>query len=74
MGFGITPRQCEIHFKPQPLLHKTYLSYTSETLAAYVGMCLRMHALACVHRPKAILVILFPKIEFCSFGRLYFPF
>ena len=52
MGFGMAPRQCGIHFKPQPLLQKTYLSYASKTLAAYIGMCLCMHALARVCRPR----------------------
>ena len=45
-------RQCGIYSKPQPLLQKTYLSYASETLAAYIGMCLRMHALARVCKPR----------------------
>ena len=50
MGFGMVHRQCEIHSKPQPLLQKTCISYTSETLAMYVGMCLRTHALAYVRK------------------------
>ena len=52
MGFGMAPRQCGIHSKPQPLLAllKTCLSYTSETLAAYIRMCLRKYALARVCR------------------------
>ena len=37
MGFGMTPRRCGIHSKPQPLLQKICLSYASEILAAYVG-------------------------------------
>ena len=48
MGFGMAPRQCEIHSKPQLLLQKTCLSYAFETLVAYVGMCLRKPALASV--------------------------
>ena len=51
MGFGTTPRRCEIHSKPQPLLQKTCLSYAFKTLAAYVGMWLRTHALVCVCKP-----------------------
>ena len=52
MGFGTAPRQCGIRSKPQPLLQKTCLSYAFETLATYAKMCLRMHALTCVHRPR----------------------
>ena len=74
MGFGMAPRRCGIHSKPSPLFQKTYTFHTFETLAAYAGMCLRMHALARVCRLRATLVILFPKIDFCSFKRLYFPF
>ena len=37
-GFEVVPRRCGVHSKPQPLLQKTCLSYTSETLATYVGM------------------------------------
>ena len=73
-GFEVASRRCGIRSKPQPLLRKTCLSYASETLAAYVGMCMLMQALAYVHKPKAILIILFPKIDFCSFKTLYFPF
>ena len=81
MGFGTAPRRCGIHSKPRSLLQKTCLSYTSETLAVYVGICLRtragLHMQAATHmwRPRATLVILFPKIDFfCSFKRFYFPF
>ena len=73
-GFGMAHRRCEIDFKPQPLLQKNCLSYTSETLAEYAGMCLPTHALAHVHRSRATLVILFPKIDFYSFKMSYFPF
>ena len=51
MGFGTTPKRCEIRSKPQPLLQKTCISYVFETLIAYTRMCLRTHALACVCRP-----------------------
>ena len=53
MGFGMAPRRCGIHSKPQPLLQKTYLSYAPETLAACAGSCLQMHAVAhvCKSRP-----------------------
>ena len=50
MGFGMAPRRCGIRSKPQPLLQKTFLFYIFETLVAYAGVCLRMHALAHVHR------------------------
>ena len=50
--FGTAPRRCGIHSKPQPLLQKTCISYASETLAMYIGMCLRTHALAHVCRPQ----------------------
>ena len=50
MGFGTASRQCGIHSKSQPLLHKTFLSYASETLVAYVRTCLCTHALARVHK------------------------
>ena len=73
-GFGAAPRQCGIHYKPWPLLQKTCLSYTFETLAAYASLGPCMQATAHVRGPRAILVILFPKINFCSFKMLYFPF
>ena len=57
MEFGMTPKQCGIHFKPQPLLQKTSLSYASETLTTHARMCLCTHALVCVRRPRATLVI-----------------
>ena len=50
MGFGMAPKQCRIHSKPQPLLQKTYISYTFETLVAYAEMYLHAYALACVRR------------------------
>ena len=64
MGFGAAPRRCGIHSKFQPLLQNTCISYVSKTLVAYEEMCLRMHALALVRRPRITLVILFPKIDF----------
>ena len=39
MGFGMAPKRCGIHSKPQALLQKTCFSYASEILAVYVGMC-----------------------------------
>ena len=80
MGFGKALRQCGIHSKPQPLLQKTCLSYASETVCirknvpVYVCFSSCMQATIHVHRPRATLVILFPKIDFCSFKRLYFLF
>ena len=50
MGFGMAPRRCKIRSKSQSLLQKTYISYTSKTLATYARMCLRTHALARVCR------------------------
>ena len=44
MGFGMAPRRCRIRSKPQPLLQKTCLSYTSETLATYARKCLHTRA------------------------------
>ena len=44
MGFGMAPRRCGIHSKPQPLLQKTCIFHASETLAAYAGMCQHTHA------------------------------
>ena len=54
MGFGMAPTRYGIHSKPQPLLQKTYLSYVSETLAAYAETCLRTHVMAHVRRPQPI--------------------
>ena len=51
IGFGMASRRCEIHSKPKSLLQKTCMFYIFETLAAYVGECLRTHALAHVSRP-----------------------
>ena len=50
MRFGIAPRWCGIHSKPQPLLQKNCLFYASETLATYVGLCLHTLALAYVRK------------------------
>ena len=67
MGFRMTPIQCGIHSKSQPLLQKTcfyyyfLLLYIFETLAAYAGVCLRVHTLAHVRELKATLVIYFQK-------------
>ena len=52
LGFGTALGRCEIHSKPYPLMQKTYISYTSENLAACAGMCLRIHALAHIRRPQ----------------------
>ena len=60
---------------------KTCLSYASETLAAYTGMCLHTQDLAHVCKPLPTYVgrgplwsFYFQKIDFCSFKMLYFPF
>ena len=72
MGFGTAPRRCGVHSKPQPLLQKTCISYASETLVVHAGICLRTQVATHVRRPRVSLVILFPKIDFFSFKRLYF--
>ena len=51
MGFGIASGWCGSHSKPLLLLQKSYIFYVSETLAAYLKVCLRKHALDHVHRP-----------------------
>ena len=58
--------------KPQPLLQKTCLSYASKTSAAWQECTCVTHALAYVCRPRATLAILFSKIDFFLFKRLYF--
>ena len=76
MRFGIAPRKCRIHSKPQSLLQKTCLSYTSKTQAMYTpayacfGPCTQ--AAAHIRGKMATLVILFSKIDFCSFKSLCF--
>ena len=76
MGFGTTPRRCGIHSKPQSLLQKTCLFYTFETQATYTPIyaCFGpyMQAAAHIRGKRATLVILFSKIDFCSFKSLYF--
>ena len=86
MEFGMAPRRCEIHSKPQSLLQKTCLFHASETLAAYAGMCLHTHAfpmyacLAHVRRSLPKYVGQGPhwsfisKIDFCLVKMLYFSF
>ena len=51
MKFGMAPKQCGIHSKPQPLLQKTYFFYVSKTLVVYIGVSQRTHALAKVRKP-----------------------
>ena len=77
MRFGTALRRCGIRFKPQPLLQKTCLSYASETLAVYIRMSLRTHALARINRLRLTYVgrgplwsFNFPKSNFCLFKRL----
>ena len=76
MGFGTAPRQCEIHSKPQSLLQKTCFSHTFETQVVYkpayacFGPCTQ--AAAHIRGKRATLVILFSKIDFCSFKSLCF--
>ena len=74
MRFGTASKRYGIRSKPQPILQETCLSYASETLAAYARSCLHTHTLALIRRPRATLVILFPKIDFCLFKMLYFSF
>ena len=61
----MTPRQCGSHSKPQPLLQKTRLFNTSETLAMYGGVCLYTHALAHVCRLLATYVGRWPLVCCC---------
>ena len=77
MGSGTAPRQCGVHSRSQPLLQKTCLSYASETLAVYIRMSLRTHALARINRLRLTYVgrgplwsFNFPKSDFCLFKRL----
>ena len=49
-------------------------SCVRRNVPAYTCFSLRTQAMTHVHRLRATLVILFPKIDFCSFKRLYFPF
>ena len=69
MGFGMAPRRCGIHSKPQPLLQKTCIFHAFETLAAYAKMCLCMHALAHVRRPLPTYVGRGPLWSFISKNR-----
>ena len=50
IGFRTAPKRCEIHSKPQPLLKKTCIFHTFETLVVYVGMCLCTHTLTHIRR------------------------
>ena len=54
--FRTASRRYGIRSKPQPILQETCLSYASETLAAYAGMCLRTHVLACIRKPLPMYV------------------
>ena len=49
-------------------------SCVRRNVPAYTCFSLRTQAMTHVHRLRATLVILFPKIDFCSFKRLYYPF
>jgi len=57
------PKRCGIHSEPQSLLQKTCISYASETLDAYAGMCLHTHALAHVRRPRPTYVGRDPRMQ-----------
>ena len=71
MGFGMAPKRCGIHSKPHSLLQKTCIFYVFETLVAYIGVCLHMHALALVHRPLPIYVDEGPLWSFISKNRFF---
>ena len=73
-GVWNAPKRCEIHSKPQPLLQKTCIFHTSKTLAVYAVVCLRTHAFGPCTWAEGYFGPLFPKIGFCSFKKLYFPF
>ena len=69
MGFGTAPRRCALAIIAENLIVEN------------ARMCLHMHALARVRKPRLTYVgqrpfwlFNFPKIDFCSFKRLYFPF
>ena len=49
-------------------------SYVCRSVLAYECFGPRMQAATHVHRSRATLVILFPKIDFYLFKMLYFPF
>ena len=49
-------------------------SCVHRNVLTYACFCLRMQAIAHICGLRATLVILFPKIYFCSFKRLYFHF
>ena len=74
MGFGMAPRRCGIHSKPQPLLQKTCIFHASETLAAYAGICLRTQVVTLVRGPRATLVIYFHKYIFVNLKSDIFHF
>ena len=61
-------------FQTSTLMQKTYISYSSETLPACIGSCLRTQVHACVHRPRVSFGLYFPKIDFLLIKKLYFPF
>ena len=63
-----------IHSKPQPLLQKTCHFDAFQTLAAYACFSPRRQADAHVRGAEGYFGLLFPKIGFCSFKRLYFSF
>ena len=75
MGFGMASIKGGIYSKPQPLLQKICLFHVSETHSpAYACFGPRTQAITHVRGSRATLVILFPKIDFCVFKKLYFPF
>ena len=76
----MAPRQCGIHSKTQSLQQKTCIFLTFETLVAYIGMDLHMHALAHIHRslsriePRDTLNIYFQKQIFSHLKNYIFHF
>ena len=74
MGFGIAPKRYGIYSKSQSLLQKTCIFHTSETPAAYVGMCLHVHTLAHIRGPRATLVFYFQKWIFAYLKGYIFHF
>ena len=77
IGFGIAPRLCEIHFKPQPLLQKTCIFHASKPQmrtqeCAYV--CMLWPTYTHIRGPRATLIIFFQKQIFAHLKGFIFHF
>ena len=71
IGFEMAPRWCGIHSELQPLLQKTCIFHTSETLVVYARICLLTHALAHVCRLLPTYVGRGPLWSFISKNRIF---